>query len=46
MHKVGGRLRARWLLGKLMNQTMIGQVFFGSDGEEMMDEERVEGGFK
>lgn len=29
-----------------MNQTVIGQVCCGSEGEEMMHEECVEGGFK
>jgi len=45
-HKVGGRLHAKWKLDKIMNQTVIGKVFYGSDGEETMHEERAEGGFK
>lgn len=45
-HKVGGRLHARWLLGRLMNWMVIGQVCYGSNGEETMHEEHAEGGFK
>jgi len=46
VHKVGGRLHARWQLDKLMDRMVIGQVCCGLDGEEMMHEERAEGGFK
>lgn len=44
-HKVSGRLHVRLQLDKIMNQTLIEQVYVSND-EEMMHEERTEGGFK
>lgn len=46
MHKGSGRLHVRQKLEKIMNHMVIVKVCCGPDGEEVMHEEHVEGGFK